>query len=62
MDSWGKKLENLCQVLIVSLPILSSPTSLVFFFFFFFQLVFTPCNAEQPLPSMELQGKEAQKG
>ena len=32
------------------------------FFLFFFQLVFTPCNAEQPLPGMELQGKEAQKG
>ena len=22
---------------------------------------FTPCKAEQPLPGMELQGKEAQK-
>ena len=28
----------------------------------FFQLVFTPCKAEQPLRSMELQEKEAQKG
>ena len=30
--------------------------------FFFFQLLFTPCNAEQPQRGMELQEKEAQKG
>ena len=36
--------------------------SKLFFFFFFFQKMgFTPCQAEQPLPGMELQGKEVKK-
>ena len=29
--------------------------------FLFFKLGFTPCKAEQPLQSMELQEKEARK-
>ena len=28
---------------------------------YFFKLGFTPCEAEQPLQAMELQGEEAQK-
>ena len=30
--------------------------------FYFFQLGLTPYKAEQPLPGMELQEKEVQKG
>ena len=35
--------------------------SKLFLFFVFQKMGFTPCQAEQPLPGMELQGKEVKK-
>ena len=33
----------------------------IYYYYYFFLMWFTPCKAEQPLRSMELQKNEAQK-